>query len=126
MSPTPWATGGSRYFRAPTAAGSWPRRKFFDEAAALRGGDWPYTVVYRRYGGPGVLELTELPEPKTQVNSMLIRVRSAGLNRADFAIQAGALDSAVETYFSVVPGWDVAGVVERAGPGRRSSRRATR
>jgi NADPH:quinone reductase-like Zn-dependent oxidoreductase len=72
-------------------------------------------VVYRRYGGPDVLELTELPEPKTHVDSVLIRVRAAGLNRADAAIQAGALDSAVETYFPVVPGWDVAGVVERPG-----------
>jgi NADPH:quinone reductase-like Zn-dependent oxidoreductase len=74
-------------------------------------------VVYRRYGGPEVLELTELPEPKTHVDSVLIRVRAAGLNRADAAIQAGALDSAVETYFPVVPGWDIAGVVERSGPG---------
>jgi NADPH:quinone reductase-like Zn-dependent oxidoreductase len=74
-------------------------------------------VVYRRYGGPEVLELTELPEPKTHVDSVLIRVRAAGLNRADAALQAGALDSAVETYFPVVPGWDIAGVVERSGPG---------
>ena len=74
-------------------------------------------VVYRRYGGPEVLELAELPEPKTHVDSVLIRFRAAGLNRADAAIQAGALDSAVETFFPVVPGWDVAGVVERSGPG---------
>ncbi|KIF74229.1 alcohol dehydrogenase [Streptomyces sp. 150FB] len=74
-------------------------------------------VVYRRYGGPDVLEPTELPEPKTHVDSVLIRVRAAGLNRADTALQAGALDGAVETYFPVVPGWDIAGVVERAGPG---------
>jgi NADPH:quinone reductase-like Zn-dependent oxidoreductase len=76
-------------------------------------------VVYRRYGGPEVLELTELPEPKTHVDSVLIRVKAAGLNHADAAIQAGALDSAVETFFPVVPGWDVAGVVERSGPGAR-------
>ena len=76
-------------------------------------------VVYRHYGGPEVLELTELPEPKTHVDSVLIRVKAAGLNRADAAIQAGALDGAVETYFPVVPGWDVAGVVERSGPGAR-------
>ena len=76
-------------------------------------------VVYRRYGGPEVLELTELPEPKTHVDSVLIRVKAAGLNHADAAIQAGALDGAVETFFPVVPGWDVAGVVERSGPGAR-------
>lgn len=74
-------------------------------------------VVYRRYGGPEALELTELPEPKTHVDSVLIRVKAAGLNRADAALQSGALDSAVETFFPVVPGWDIAGVVERSGPG---------
>jgi NADPH:quinone reductase-like Zn-dependent oxidoreductase len=74
-------------------------------------------IVYRRYGGPEVLELAELPEPKTHVDSVLIRVKAAGLNRADPAIQGGALDSAVETFFPVVPGWDIAGVVERSGPG---------
>ncbi|GHH82134.1 oxidoreductase [Streptomyces sulfonofaciens] len=75
--------------------------------------------MYRRYGGPEVLELAELPEPKTHVDSVLIRVKAAGLNRADAAIQAGALDGAVETFFPVVPGWDVAGVVERSGPGAK-------
>lgn len=73
-------------------------------------------VVYRRYGGPEVLELAELPTPRTHVDSVLVRVRAAALNPADLALQAGALDSAVDTYFPVVPGWDIAGVVERAGP----------
>lgn len=70
-------------------------------------------MVYRRYGGPGVLEPAELPEPKTHVDSVLVRVRAAALNPADLAIQAGAFDGAVETYFPVIPGWDIAGVVER-------------
>ncbi|MFC0112438.1 NADP-dependent oxidoreductase [Kibdelosporangium aridum] len=72
-------------------------------------------MVYRRYGGPEVLEPAELPEPKTHVDSVLVRVRAAALNPADLALQAGVLDEAVETYFPVVPGWDIAGVVERAG-----------
>src|SRR5258708_13583472 len=74
-------------------------------------------IVYRRYAGPEVLELTQLPEPKTHLDSVLIRVKAAGLNRADAANQAGALDSAVETFFPVVPGWDIAGVVGGYGPG---------
>jgi NADPH:quinone reductase-like Zn-dependent oxidoreductase len=72
-------------------------------------------MVYDRYGGPEVLRLAELPEPKTHVDSVLVRVRAAALNPADLALQAGALDGAVATYFPVIPGWDVAGVVERAG-----------
>jgi NADPH:quinone reductase-like Zn-dependent oxidoreductase len=72
-------------------------------------------MVYRRYGGPEVLELAELPPPKTHVDSVLVRVRAAALNPADLAMQAGALDGAVDTYFPVIPGWDIAGVVERPG-----------
>ena len=72
-------------------------------------------MVYRQYGGPEVLELAELPAPKTHVDSVLVRVRAAALNPADLALQAGALDGAVDTYFPVIPGWDIAGVVERSG-----------
>ncbi|MEV6365847.1 NADP-dependent oxidoreductase [Micromonospora musae] len=74
-------------------------------------------IVYRRFGGPDVLELAELPPPKMQQDSVLIRVRAAGLNPADNLIRAGALAEAMDTLFPVVPGWDVAGVVEQVGPG---------
>jgi NADPH:quinone reductase-like Zn-dependent oxidoreductase len=64
-------------------------------------------MVYRRYGGPEVLELAELPPPKTHVDSVLVRVRAAAVNPADLAMQAGALDGAVDTYFPVITGWDI-------------------
>lgn len=74
-------------------------------------------AVYRRFGGPEVLEITDLPEPKVGLQNVLVRVRAAALNPADLGYQAGAVDGMVDTYFPVVPGWDIAGVVERAGPG---------
>jgi NADPH:quinone reductase-like Zn-dependent oxidoreductase len=40
-------------------------------------------------------------------------VRAAALNPADLALQAGALDGAADTFFPVIPGWDIAGEVER-------------
>jgi NADPH:quinone reductase-like Zn-dependent oxidoreductase len=73
-------------------------------------------VVYHRFGGPEVLEIAELPEPKVNLDGVLVRVRAAALNPADLGVQAGALAGSRESYFPVVPGWDVAGVVERAGP----------
>jgi len=39
-------------------------------------------IVYRKYGGPEVLEFAEVPEPKVAQNSVLIRVKAAALNRA--------------------------------------------
>ena len=73
-------------------------------------------VVYHRFGGPEVLEIAELPEPKVNLDGVLVRVRAAALNPADLGVQSGALAGMLESYFPVVPGWDVAGVVERAGP----------
>jgi NADPH:quinone reductase-like Zn-dependent oxidoreductase len=74
-------------------------------------------VVYRRYGGPEVLEYTDVPDPKLSQNSVLVRVRAAALNPADHMLQAGLGESHTDAWFPVIPGWDVAGVVERVGAG---------
>ena len=74
-------------------------------------------VVYRRYGGPEVLEYTDVPNPKLSHNSVLVRVRAAALNPADHLLQAGLGDSHTDAWFPVIPGWDVAGVVEQLGAG---------
>jgi NADPH:quinone reductase-like Zn-dependent oxidoreductase len=74
-------------------------------------------VVYRRYGGTEVLEYTDVSDPKFAQNSVLVRVRAAGLNPADHLLQAGLGESHTDAWFPVIPGWDVAGVVERVGAG---------
>jgi NADPH:quinone reductase-like Zn-dependent oxidoreductase len=74
-------------------------------------------VVYRRFGGPEVLEYTDVPDPKLAQNSVLVRVRAAALNPADYQLQAGLGESHTDAWFPVIPGWDVAGVVERVGAG---------
>ncbi|PRX97392.1 NADPH:quinone reductase-like Zn-dependent oxidoreductase [Allonocardiopsis opalescens] len=73
-------------------------------------------VVYYRYGGPEVLEPAELAEPKLGPDSVLVRTRAAGVNPVDWKLRSGYLDTLIETHFPVVPGWDLAGVVERVGP----------
>ncbi|WP_154792316.1 NADP-dependent oxidoreductase [Occultella kanbiaonis] len=73
-------------------------------------------ITYSRYGGPDVLELTEdHPMPLVGPDSVLIRVRAAAVNPVDWKAREGYLDSFVAAHFPVVPGWDVAGVVERLG-----------
>jgi NADPH:quinone reductase-like Zn-dependent oxidoreductase len=74
-------------------------------------------VVYRRYGGPEVLEYTDVPDPKLSYNRVLVRVRAAALNPADHLLQAGLGESHTDAWFPVIPGWDVAGVVEQVGAG---------
>jgi len=74
-------------------------------------------AVYREFGGPEVLGLEQVDLPKMSQNSVLVRMRAAALNPADHQLQEGLGEDAMDTIFPVIPGWDVAGVVERVGPG---------
>lgn len=71
-------------------------------------------IVYTEFGKP--LEVTELDEPKIGPDWVEVAVRAASVNPVDWKIASGGLDGALDTYFPVVPGWDVAGVVEAVGP----------
>ncbi|GAA2721340.1 NADP-dependent oxidoreductase [Cellulomonas aerilata] len=72
-------------------------------------------IAYSRYGGPDVLELVDLPEPKVGPDSVLVRVRATSVNPVDWKVRQGYLDGLMDAVFPVVPGWDVAGVVEKVG-----------
>ncbi|MEW2515597.1 NADP-dependent oxidoreductase [Streptomyces sp. NPDC046870] len=72
-------------------------------------------MALRRYGRSEDLEWTELPDPKVAPGEVLVRVKAAGVNPVDWKLAEGRLDAVMETGFPLVPGWDVAGVVERVG-----------
>lgn len=72
-------------------------------------------IAYTTYGGPDVLELTDLPTPKVGPDSVLVRVRATSVNPVDWKVREGYLDGLMDAVFPVVPGWDVAGVVEQVG-----------
>ncbi|CAM5554269.1 MULTISPECIES: NADP-dependent oxidoreductase [Streptomyces] len=72
-------------------------------------------MALRRYGRTEDLEWTELPDPKVAPGEVLVRVKAAGVNPVDWKLAEGRLDAVMETGFPLVPGWDVAGVVERVG-----------
>lgn len=73
-------------------------------------------IAIERFGGPQELVPMELPDPKVGPDSVLVRVRAAGVNPVDFKIREGRLDTRFNHRFPLVPGWDVAGVVEQSGP----------
>ncbi len=72
-------------------------------------------ITYSRFGGPDVLEITDLPTPKVGPDTVLVRVRASSVNPVDWKIRQGHLAEVLDTVFPVVPGWDVAGVVEQVG-----------
>ncbi|MFH8489478.1 NADP-dependent oxidoreductase [Streptomyces longisporoflavus] len=73
-------------------------------------------VHFRRFGGSGVLEYGELPDPLLGPDHVLVRMRAASLNPIDWKAREGLLAPVMDTVFPVVTGFDVAGVVERTGP----------
>ena len=76
-------------------------------------------AVAEQYGGPDVLEVREVDDPKVGPDSVLVRVQAASLNPVDHKIVAGHLDAAFPAVWPLVPGWDVAGEVVAAGPAVR-------
>ncbi|GAA2832029.1 NADP-dependent oxidoreductase [Kitasatospora sp. CM 4170] len=74
-------------------------------------------IAIRRYGGPEVVEYTELPDPKVGPDSVLVQVRAAGVNPVDWKVREGRLDGLIDAHFPLVMGWDAAGVVRAVGGG---------
>ncbi len=73
-------------------------------------------ITYSQYGGTEVLQLTEVDDPKIGPDWVAIDVKATSVNPVDWKIASGGLDAMLPTYFPVVPGWDVAGVVTAVGP----------
>jgi NADPH:quinone reductase-like Zn-dependent oxidoreductase len=74
-------------------------------------------IAYDRFGGEDVLQLRDdLPEPPVGPDMVLVRVHAAGVNPVDIGIREGHLAGAFPHHFPIVPGWDVSGTVEAAGP----------
>ncbi|MDR9418274.1 NADP-dependent oxidoreductase [Gracilimonas sp.] len=67
------------------------------------------------YGDLANIKTGELDKPEAKEGEVLIRVRSAGVNPVDAAIARGMLKDAILGKFPLIPGWDVAGVVEEVG-----------
>jgi putative PIG3 family NAD(P)H quinone oxidoreductase len=68
-------------------------------------------------GSPGVLRVAERPVPEIGSGEVLIRVEAAGVNRPDLMQRAGRYPPPPGA--SDVPGLEVAGTVDRIGPGVR-------
>jgi NADPH:quinone reductase-like Zn-dependent oxidoreductase len=74
-------------------------------------------MAYDRFGGEDVLRLRDdLPDPPVGPDAVLVRVHAAGVNPVDVTIREGHLAGAFPHHFPIIPGWDVAGVVEAVGP----------
>lgn len=78
---------------------------------------------YDRFGGPEVLTVGERPDPPVGPDTVLVRVRATSVNPVDWKVREGYLQGAFPHHLPIIPGWDVAGVVEAVGPAVRTGLR---
>ncbi len=80
-------------------------------------------IRIHEYGGPEKLMLEEVPRPRPSGNEVLLKVKAAGVNPADWKFRSGMLKDWRPLQFPWIPGSDGSGVVEEIGPEQKSFRR---
>jgi len=72
-------------------------------------------VVAHEYGGPEVLKFEDVPRPEPKENEALVKVIASGVNPADPLTLSGKYAKEFGTHLPLIPGYDIAGIVEKAG-----------
>jgi NADPH:quinone reductase-like Zn-dependent oxidoreductase len=72
-------------------------------------------LLYDRYGGPEVLRVAEVAEPRQAAWECLVRVRAASVNPADWKLMQGQWRSVTGRRFPRRIGIDFVGTVQQAG-----------
>lgn len=70
-------------------------------------------AIFKRHGGPEVLEFTDVPEPQPRPNEVLVEVKACALNHLDLFVRGGL--PGIEIPLPHILGNDVAGVVREVG-----------
>jgi NADPH:quinone reductase-like Zn-dependent oxidoreductase len=70
-------------------------------------------VEFRRFGGPEVLEIAEVPDPHPAPGEVRIVVRAAGVNASDWRNRQGLMDQELPQFL----GHEAAGIVDELGDG---------
>ncbi|HUF19339.1 MAG TPA: NADP-dependent oxidoreductase [Burkholderiales bacterium] len=73
-------------------------------------------VRIHAFGGPDVLVHEDVPKPVAGAGELLVRVKAAGVNPVDASIRSGSRPR-LSPKRPLVPGFDVAGIVETVGEG---------
>ena len=80
-----------------------------DEKAMMK------AVVAHEYGAPQVLKFENVPRPEPREDEALVRVIASSVNPADPLTLSGKYAREFGTHLPLIPGYDIAGVVEKTG-----------
>src|SRR5260370_34099514 len=72
-------------------------------------------IVVHEYGGLDALKYEDTPRPEPKENQVLVKVIAAGVNPVDGLIRSGKFAKFFGTTLPLVPGNDIAGIVEKTG-----------
>src|SRR5438094_1781900 len=72
-------------------------------------------IRVHKFGGPEVLQLEEIPEPKAGPGQVLVEIKAAGVNPVDTYVRSGSY--AQTPPLPYIPGGDAAGIVKAVGDG---------
>lgn len=72
-------------------------------------------IRIHEFGGPEVLRIEDVPIPEPAKDEVLIKVYASGVNPVDWKIRNGARKQKFPSNLPLILGWDVSGVVEKAG-----------
>lgn len=74
-----------------------------------------HAVCFDRYGDPDVLALVKAAVPMLGESDVLVRVAACGANPADLKWRAGLFEAILPLALPMIPGYDIAGVIEAVG-----------
>jgi NADPH:quinone reductase-like Zn-dependent oxidoreductase len=74
-------------------------------------------AVIHAYGAPDELKFEDVPDPSPGPGEVLIRTAATSINPLDVKMRSGAVKEYFPVSFPAILGWDVSGIVEKAGPG---------
>ncbi len=72
-------------------------------------------LIIRKYGGPEVLELAEIPDPAPSPGDVLVEVHAASVNPIDWKMREGRVLRFFDVPLPHVMGRDMSGVVREVG-----------
>lgn len=72
-------------------------------------------IRIHKYGHADVLQYEDAPMPEIGPGEVLIKVHAASVNPVDWKVREGYLKDFIRYRLPLIPGWDVAGTVERVG-----------